>query len=550
MLIVFGITCVSSYWYYLNRNLFLSNDHHLNFEDPSALKREYILNQLDILQDDYITYVSGTAKTKHLGDVSKNKIDIQAQYLETAKTKHLGEVTKNKIDIQAQLGTAKTKHLGEVTKSKTSIQAQYLPGHANVTNPPITSHTALKESVGYILPYSIWEEQTSGANNLWQLQIWAKQVGMSVVEPFARDSLFTMRAVIPNFSQALRFGDYFDKEEWDEKVVRAGGYPLVKWEEFVTNFPRDAIILYTVRSDDEITPLTIAFDENATVCSRGRIPRRDMLWIKKTFNVIKTVCYTCATNIPHPLSLRKFNSLIFYDHGLRPNQVTLITVNWVGIRTVRIHINPLSLFVEPLLKKIIFPPSKRVMTAYKAYVQQFIGDHKYVGIVFRTHHVMHYSPLNGSFADQSRYLLECSKNLSKVLDAVRGKWKIFLAYDMGMFGSKRYATRNPLASLQEQIFLDVFNGSLQINEREENLIKAANGTTDRGVIAQLEKVISTNADCIVLLGPVSTFVKSSSFLYISQHSTKKCIVSICADEVYDLGKVISSNTIPNEFIND
>ncbi len=131
------------------------------------------------------------------------------------------------------------------------------------------------------------------------------------------------------------------------------------------------------------------------------------------------------------------------------------------------------------------------MTAYKAYVQQFIGDHKYVGIVFRTHHVMHYSPLNGSFADQSRYLLECSKNLSKVLNAVRGKWKIFLAYDMGMFGSKRYVTRNPLAPLQEQIFLDVFNGSLQINEREENLIKAANGTTDRGVIAQLEKVIST-----------------------------------------------------------
>ena len=506
MVIIITITCISNYLYYWNRNLFLStDDYYYNSENPYALNRAYISNQLNTLQDDYITYVPKTGEAKHLGEVSKHKRDIQTQYL---------------------------------------------PNSVNVTNPPITSHTAYKESVGYILPYSIYEEQTNGANSLWQLQIWAKHLGMRVVEPFAKDSLFTMRAIIPDFSQALRFGDYFDKEEWDKKVVRAGGYPLVKWEEFITNFPRDAIILYTLKRENESPPLKIAYDENATACGESKITRRDMLWIKKTFNVIKTVCYICATNIPHPLSLRKFNSLIFYDNGLRPYQVTLITVNWVGIRAERVHINPLSLFVEPLQTQITFSPSKRIMTAYKTYVQQYIGDHKYVGIVFRTHHVMDYSPLQENFANQSKYLLECSKNLSKVLDAVRGKWKIFLAYDMGLFGSKVYSTRNPLAPLQEQIFQDVFNGSLQINEREETLRKAANETTDRGLIAQLEKVIATNADCIILLGPHSNFVKSSSFLYISHHSTKKCIVTICADEVYHMGKVISSNTIPNEFVND
>ena len=97
------------------------------------------------------------------------------------------------------------------------------------------------------------------------MQIWAKQVGMSVVDPFAIDSIFTMRTVIPNFSQATRFGDYFDKEEWDKRVVRACGSPLVKWEEFVTNFPRDAIILHTLKRENENSPLTIAYDENATV---------------------------------------------------------------------------------------------------------------------------------------------------------------------------------------------------------------------------------------------------------------------------------------------
>ena len=158
---------------------------------------------------------------------------------------------------------------------------------------------------------------------------------------------------------------------------------------------------------------------------------------------------------------------------------------------------------------------------------------------------MYFSPLTGSFANQSKYLLECSKNLNNVLNKVRTKWKIFLAYDMGIFGSKNYIQNKQLAPLQEKVFLDVFNGSLEVNEQEENLINVANGITDTGVIAQLEKVIATNADCIVLLGPHSTFVRSSSSLYISQHHTKRCIVSICAEKVYDDNhKLISSNIIP------
>ena len=504
IIFVFVIICVSSYLYYYNDNLDVYNRNYEN----TTTTLSYHSHQVDILHDNY---VSMTASSKAF----------------TSKAEYSESVPKNKIFMQAQTVPDTT------------------------TKPP--PHTADKKSRGYILPYSIYEEQTNGANNLWQLQVWAKQIGMHVVEPFAKDSMFTMRAVIPNFSQALRFGDYFNKEEWDRKVVKAGGSPLVKWEEFITNFPRDAIILHTLKRENENPPLTIVYDENTTVCETERqIARSDMLWIKETFNVIKTVCYLCATNIQHPLSLERFKSLIFYDNGLKPNQVTLITVNWLGIRKARIHINPLTFYTSPLEQKLTFPPSKRVMTAYRSYVQQHIGDHKYVGIIFRTHHVLYFSPLTGSFANQSKYLLQCSKSLNNVLNKVRTKWKIFLAYDMGMFGSKKYIKNKQLIPLQEQIFQDVFNGSLQINEREENLIKAANGTTDRGVIAQLEKVIATNADCIILLGPHSTFVRSSSYMYILKHRTKKCIVSICAEKVYDLDhrKIISSDSIPNKFTNN
>ena len=252
---------------------------------------------------------------------------------------------------------------------------------------------------------------------------------MHVVEPFAKDSIFAMNTIIPNFSQALRFGDYYDKEEWNRKVTAAGGNPLVQWEEFIGDYPCNAIILHTIKRVNVNTPLTIAYDENATVCKDRQIAPGDMLWIKENFNVVKKICYLCDTKLPHALTLEKFNSIIFYDNGLKPNKVTLIVVNWLGMQKTWIHLNPLTLFASALKQRVVFPPSKRVMAAYKAYVQHYIGGHKYVGIVFRTHHVMYFSPLKGNFANQSKYLLQCSKNLSKVLDKVRSQWKIFLAYD-------------------------------------------------------------------------------------------------------------------------
>ena len=406
---------------------------------------------------------------------------------------------------------------------------------------------------GYLLPYSIYEEQTNAAKNLWQLQIFAKQVEMQVVEPFAKDSFFVMSGIAPNFNQALRFDDYVDKDKWNNMVTRDGGTPLVSWEEFITKAPRKMIILHTVKNEDKTikTPLTIAYDENTTVCKTERqIASTDMHWIKETFNVIKMVCYLCTTHSPHPLSIENFISSVLIGSDVKSNQVTVMIVNWLGIRKTRVHLLPIKIFTTVLHQKFTFPPSKRVMTAYKAYVQQYIGDHKYVGIVFRTHHVLYFSPLTGSFANHTKYLLHCSKTLGKVLDKVRRKWKIFLAYDMGMFGSKNYVTKYNLASLQEQIFLDVFNGSLQVNEREQNLINTAGGVTDTGVIAQLEKVIATNADCIILLGPHSTFVQSAVKLYSMIHQTNRCIISICFEQVFDHRRVISSHNIPDKFLSN
>ena len=61
---------------------------------------------------------------------------------------------------------------------------------------------------------------------------------------------------------------------------------------------------------------------------------------------------------------------------------TVMIVNWIRIRSTRIHLLPIKIYTTVLHRRFTFPPSKRIMTAYKTYVQQYIGDHKYVGIFF------------------------------------------------------------------------------------------------------------------------------------------------------------------------
>ena len=90
-----------------------------------------------------------------------------------------------------------------------------------------------------------------------------------------------------------------------------------------------------------------------------------------------------------------------------------------------------------------------------------------------------------------------------------------------------------------------------MEKREKKLLKAAGGIRDKGFITLLEKTIATHADCIVLLGTMSSFVQSSTKLYISLHETNRCVVSICSESFRDgKGRVVSSPRIPDKVLLD
>jgi len=185
---------------------------------------------------------------------------------------------------------------------------------------------------GHMFIYSSYEEQTNGARNLWQLQMWAKLLDMKVAEPFAVDSLFGVMGAVPDFNQTLRFSDYYDIGKWNQKVIEYGGSPLVKWEEFLSKAPRQVIILYALlRPFEKPVTVTYGVDDMKKYHTSPRVQISDdaMVWIKSHFNITRVVNFLIASNKQHVLTLKEFNSYVFGD--LKPSEVTLIWVHWIGI---------------------------------------------------------------------------------------------------------------------------------------------------------------------------------------------------------------------------
>ena len=523
--------------------------------------------------------------TELSGAVNASNVTLANSSSESSKTVKPPASEKIKVDSESP-GTSKaadsSKSLGTTVKSEPTSSSESSTTAA--TSQPAARTVKLKisdtevtrvvhktkEPHGHIFVYSSFEEQTNGARNLWQLEMWAKLLDMKVAVPFAVNSMFGISGAAPNFDQALRFSDYYDIEEWNKSVRKYGGSPLVQWEEFLCTAPLNAVILYTIMRPSDRPPYVVTYDniDDVKKYDPGKyeqITDGDMHWIEENFNIIRVVTLIRNDKAKHPLALNDFNSYVFGN--LKPNNVTLIVVNWIGIgvQTSRIEIKggaPASFLSATRISFIttsrgahmspVVAPSTRIMEAYKAYKAEFIGDRKYIGVLFRTQLVMFFGSGSTDFGKQSKFLLGCSKTVRHELDKLRNKWGMFLAYDLGQFGSVGFFDTfhdQRLFPLREQIFLDVFNGTVLPDQRDSMLIKAASGVTDTGFIALLEKTIAVHADCVILLGKFSSFIRSAASMYLSLHDVNRCIVSICSEKFRDSKrKIVSTSTIPGKFL--
>ena len=97
-------------------------------------------------------------------------------------------------------------------------------------------------SSGVVLSDNYDDQVTTAVSNMMDLQCWAGQFNMSVVEPFLSGSLFTTGPT----PGRLKFSSIFNETYWNAFCEKHHFSALVSWQNFLNFAPRSIIIAHVV----------------------------------------------------------------------------------------------------------------------------------------------------------------------------------------------------------------------------------------------------------------------------------------------------------------
>ena len=481
-------------------------------------KATFVLTDVKILSSPDIQNSNSIRDYKRHGIKNSGKND---SFLSQHTTENSGDIpTAVNSRLQANSITFSTKH-------------DLIP-----TIYPVTEGT---EDIKYkhsrfVLSYSYWEQQTNALINMWSLQKWADKSGkLKVVEPFAVESVLEFPGSVlykHQFTNALRFRDYFDLDYWTKETAKLGIEPLVSWETFLKYANREVIVAITTLGAN---PPGVYIDDEINKNKRCKYEQNKISHNTKSlfkflhFKIIKTVCYAISYKLKNILSFQKFNS-----HLIPNSNATIWFGYWYGIgrlpmtgdRTLdRVHGG-----IENILGMVHASPT--IIIDSRNYIKTVLNAdfREYTAIVIRSARRYAEMVLKGcSSNDVMSYFTRCVGKLNKILDK-SGSTSYFLGTDIGKFGDRTAykLNDNDSAKLLQQL-LQVLYGNKTIDVYQNEFIKAANGVEDRGYLATMQKTIAEHAKCLIMMGGYSTFQRNIVLNY-ENGGQFKCIRYLCYED--------------------
>ena len=343
---------------------------------------------------------------------------------------------------------------------------------------------------GYIVAASFMDQQTSALGRLLSLQCWGASLGMSVVEPFMKDSLLQIPITLKNFdaSQFLRFQDIFNIEHWHKTFVLPAAFsPLVSWNKFLLSAPREVILVaFSFSSGSTLCPDTL---ETFQMKCSSFLERYG-------FKVISKVCIN--TKKLGNTTEKEFKQKIFGDYH---SNITVVLSEWRGIgRTGNGEVIVIPKTNCPhyqLRLKVInnsLLPNPKIYDNTKEYIDKYLQNEEYLALMFRFEWV----------GQHMEVIERCLSNTMKFLRLMQQKEKLnrtFVTTDVGRFGSNALPAVNAAISHKVELFMQVVHAdpSLSLQEWEKTFVDVAE-TTNPGYIALLQKSIAVKAKCILLIG--------------------------------------------------
>ena len=412
---------------------------------------------------------------------------------------------------------------------------------STITESPTGTLSPLQHqnSQGFVLPYRLYEQQTSAARNLFELQYWANTVNMKVVEPFVSNISLDLIPIVNGVSNLMTFSDLYDRNYWNEQAIKYGCADLVTWKEFLLNAPKATILVLpwgnkpsstnksgyvrTVTNPNEI--------EGDRECQQAQFPAEALKYFRNLgFYFVREVCITF--NPTTPMSIQHFSQYILGTHD--PNDVTMIFGHWQGMANSRDNIKGVVPLHNCAAVCNLFPSTKMLDFSETYMTKVNPSGSKYFGVMVRIERYLHGLAKNNN-KDTLKFLIECATNLTQLFKN-HPKWSRTLAIDLGQYGSKQYRHKylqnkkrsRPEEILYEAFFTPVYGSSNWTIDDFEDSFKRYLNIDNPVVIAQVQRTIAAKSDCLVLIGSGS-FQAVAQGMYKRLHPNEQdqCIIKHC-----------------------
>ena len=296
----------------------------------------------------------------------------------------------------------------------------------------------------------------------------------------------------------------------------------MKWEHFISKAARQLVVVHIMIGSKDTTKVYVNDEVKKGVCWQPR-NFKDTTLSRFGFKVVRKVCFKFSIRKPIPID--EFNKYILGP--FKANDVSIVFTFVPGVNMARINIlegRYHQKFVDWL------KPSKRVINDAKKYIDMFL-DKSYVAVSLRTVKmaISLRSRHPADIKEVSKIVVsKCIDEIGQILSTISGQH--FMTIDIGRFGDPKassFMTSSTATKIINKMINVTYQNQWNQTVWENTFIKAADGISDSGYIASMQKEIATRASSLIAAGGGS-FQHSMMIPRQSQSAQKHDVLRPCS----------------------
>ena len=393
-------------------------------------------------------------------------------------------------------------------------------------------------SLGYIvtMSYGKYDQQTVAACSVFAQMCWLKSFGLNsamvLVEPFTNHSHLESNPEAwtavehhdKHRDEIMRLSDYFDLQH----LQAHESTKMVSWDQFLKNAPRNVVAVtiqglsgQSAKCFGRIGQPKLAcksgprnqaqIDHFTSGCDTTEVDNAARYLKKFGFTVIKSICLNCGHGLP--------------STGYSPNDITDLIIDGIDIHNTTVIITEWSYatslvknceinkycsafncvnFNNNQYKKLL--PSARLKEDANLYLKEVLNATSIsVAIMIRSERLF------WTLKSPARVIQTLTSLLDLYTDIITKNRGILLpgakpliTIDIGTFGTTsyddRYTNYTDIVSTFEYLLSNLYSEEWNLEFYEKGLVTATGGVNESGYIAGLQRVLASQATCLVLCG--------------------------------------------------